>query len=206
MNVLPHTLLGPLGVKPENVEKFATALDQACNRFEICTPNRVAAFLGQCMVETGAFSQVEENLMYTHPERIMAVFPGRVKSMAQAVTLVRNPQGLANCVYAGVNGNGNPISGDGFAYRGRGLFQLSGRGNYADAEDGLNRPYLVRPDLVALPPDACLTAAWYWHNIKANILADASQFDTITRRVNGNAMMEAGLRRAYTEKALKALA
>jgi putative chitinase len=193
------------GVEPGLAEVFAAPLESACKRFEIDTPKRIAAFLGQCLVESTGFRHLEENLTYSTADRIRAIFPSRVTSPEQAALLVRNPQALANCVYAGKNGNGNPITGDGWRYRGRGLIQLTGRANYADAAMGLNRPYLDDPDLLAKPEDACLTAAWYWHNIKANHLADAGEIDSITRAVNGRAMLHAELRRTYTANILKAL-
>ena len=59
---------------------------------------------------------------------------------------------------------------------------------------------------VPQPEDACLTAAWFWHNVKANILADSAQWDAITRAVNGPGMLQASLRRQYAEQAFEALA
>ena len=194
------------GVPPTQARQYVDPLAAACARFGINTPARIAGFLAQCRVESADFTRLEENLFYTTPERIRQVFPSRVASMADAARLVRNPKALANCVYAGKIGNGNEASGDGFRFRGRGLKQLTGRANYADAAAGLGRPYLDQPDLVALPDDACLTAAWFWHNAKANILADSSQWDAITRAVNGPGMLKADLRRQYAEQALEVLA
>lgn len=194
------------GVPPTQARQYVDPLAAACARFGINTPARIAGFLAQCRVESADFTRLEENLFYTTPERIRQVFPSRVASMADAARLVRNPKALANCVYAGKIGNGNEASGDGFRFRGRGLKQLTGRANYADAASGLCRPYLDQPDLVALPDDACLTAAWFWTSAKANILADSAQWDAITRAVNGPAMLKADLRRQYAEQALEVLA
>ena len=194
------------GVPPTQARQFIEPLAAACARFGITTAARIAGFLAQCRVESSDFTRLEENLWYTTPERIRQIFPSRVKSMADAARLVRNPKALANCVYAGKIGNGNEASGDGFRFRGRGIKQLTGRANYADAAEGLGRPYLEQPDLVAQPEDACLTAAWYWHNVKANILADSAQWDAITRAVNGPGMLQASLRRQYAEQAVEALA
>ena len=194
------------GVPPTQARQYLEPLASACARFDIATPARIAGFLAQCRVESSDFTRLEENLWYTTPERIRQIFPSRVKSMADAARLVRNPKALANCVYAGKIGNGNEASGDGFRFRGRGIKQLTGRANYADAAEGLGRPYLEQPDLVAQPEDACLTAAWFWHNVKANILADSAQWDAITRAVNGPGMLQASLRRQYAEQAVEALA
>ncbi len=193
------------GVPPTQARAFLTPLALACERFQIDTPARLAGFIAQCRVESTDFTRLEEGLFYTTPERVRQIFPRTVPSLADAATLVRNPQKLANRVYAGKNGNGNEASGDGWRYRGRGLKQLTGRGNYAAAEKALGRPYVEQPDLVALPEDACLTAAHFWHSVKANVLADSAQWDAITRAVNGPGMVEATLRRQYSEQALLAL-
>lgn len=204
MRVTMTHLVGS-GIEPTQARQFETPLNAAFERFDIVTPARIAAFIGQCAVESQHFSRLEENLFYRTPERIMKVFPSTVRSLEVAQRLARNPKGLANVVYANKNGNGSPMSGDGWKYRGRGLIQLTGRGNYRDAEVGLGRPYIDQPELVAQPADACLTAAWFWHSKKLNVLADSSLIDEITRAVNGPAMRERDLRRQITEDALRAL-
>ena len=59
---------------------------------------------------------------------------------------------------------------------------------------------------MALPEDACLTAAWFWHTAKCNILADSAQWDAITRAVNGPGMLLAAERRQYAEEAVAVFA
>lgn len=195
------------GVPPTQARQFAEPLAIACSRFDIDTPARIAGFVAQCRVESADFTRLEENLRYSKPERLRQVFPSRVPSMADAAVLVAaGPQAIANRVYAGRLGNGDEASGDGWRYRGRGLKQLTGRANYADAAVALARPYLSQPDLVGMPLDACLTAAWYWHTIKGNALADSAQWDAITRAVNGPGMLQADLRRQYAEEAVQAFA
>ena len=195
-----------LDVAPTQARSFAAPLAAACARFDINTPARVAGFVAQCRVESAGFTVLEENLRYRQPERLRAVFPSRVPSLADAAALVaRGPQAIANRVYAGRLGNGDETSGDGWRYRGRGLKQLTGRDNYADAAAALARPYLEQPDLVAQPDDACLTAAWYWHAAKCNLLADSGQWDAITRAVNGPGMLQADARSQYSQEGVQAL-
>ncbi len=194
------------GVPPTQARMFAEPLTAACERFDIDTPNRISAFVAQCLVESQFFTKLEEDLWYRKPERINEVFRGRVGGLQQASQLAGNPKDLANVVYANRNGNGDSLSGDGWKYRGRGLIQLTGRGNYQEAALGLGRPYISNPDLVALPEDACLTAGWYWHRVSANRLADAGAIDAITKAVNGPAMHQATLRRQYSEEARVAFA
>ncbi len=194
------------GIQPAQARQFCQPMALACQRFEINTPARIAAFVAQCRVESAGFTALEESLFYRQPERIRAIFPSRVPDLATAALLVRQPQALANRVYANRLGNGDEASGDGWRYRGRGLKQLTGRANYADAAEALARPYVEQPELVALPKDACLTAAWFWHTNKCNILADSAQWDAITRTVNGPGMLQRVERRHYTEESLTAFA
>lgn len=194
------------GIASAQAEVFVDPLSAACARFDIDTPQRLAAFIGQCAVESGCFTALEENLYYTSAQRIQAVWPSRVPNADLAASLVCNPQALANRVYAGRLGNGDEASGDGWRYRGRGLIGITGMINYTLAATALAMPLVTDPDLVAQPEGACLTAAWYWHTHKLNALADAGLVDAITRQVNGPATMHADLRRQYTEKAVSALA
>lgn len=195
------------GIGPTQARQFAEPLAAACQRFGITTAPRVAGFVAQCRVESAGFTRLEENLNYRKPERLRDIFPSRVRSLDDAAQLVAaGPRAIANRVYAGKIGNGDEASGDGWRFRGRGLKQLTGRANYADAAEALGRPYLEQPDLVALPEDACLTAAWFWHSHKLNILADSAQWDAITRAVNGPGMLLAAERRQYAEEAVAVFA
>ena len=192
------------GISPTHAHVFAEPLTQACTRFRIDTSMRVGAFLAQCMVQSSRFEQLEENVFATFDERIKAQLPQPSPTLLALARLAHDPQALANRMYAEENGNRDEDSGDGWKYRGRGLIRLIGRENYADAARALNAPYLDEPDLVAQPIDACLTAAWFWHSAKLNLLADAALVDAITWRVSGRTMLDAGLRRQLSENAAKA--
>lgn len=198
-----HNLIAA-GVPPTQARQFVDPLLAACQRFDINTPARIGGFVAQCRVESADFTRLEEDLRYRSPERLDKIFSA-VAGLDDAARLIKaGPQAIANRVYAGKLGNGNEASGDGWRYRGRGLKQLTGRANYADAAAALARPYVERPDIVAMPADACLTAAWFWHAAKGNLLADSAQWDAITRAVNGPAMLQADLRRQYSEEGVRA--
>jgi putative chitinase len=194
------------GIGPTQARAFETPLNAACERFQINTPLRQAAFVSQCAHESGAFVRLEEGLFYRTAERICIIFRRQVTSTAQAMPLVGNPKGLANRVYANRNGNGNEASGDGWRYRGRGLIQLTGRANYASAAAKVARPYVEQPDLVMLPDDACLTAAAYWDMNRLNALADRGDIDAITKAINGPGMVGAAERRALFDACMTAFA
>lgn len=177
-------LLIRCGINPNQAREFERPLRYACDRYQINTTRRLAAFLGQCAVESADFTRLEEGLYYTTAQRVRAVFGSRVPTDAMAQSLLRNPQALANRVYANLGGNGDETSGDGWKYRGRGIIQLTLKGNYTAAAQANQRPYVEQPELVARPADAAFTAAWYWGFHDLNTLADGWQTDDITRRIN----------------------
>ena len=82
-------------------------------------------------------------------------------------------------------GNGNETSGDGWKYRGRGLIQLTGKDNYANFSMSADNEALVKPDLVAEPELAALSAGWFWSTNNLNLAADQKDIVTMTRKING---------------------
>lgn len=167
--------------------RFVGPLNQAFARWAIDSTERAAAFLAQAAHETGELRHLEENLNYS-ADRLCAIWPKRFPSLAEATAYHRNPEKIANRVYGGRLGNGDEKSGDGYLYRGRGIFQLTGRANYRDASiavAGDADTLLLNPELVAQPEYACETAAWYWDSRACNALADAGDFVAITKKING---------------------
>ena len=184
------------GIPVTTARQFAEPLKAAMALFDISTPQRQAAFIAQALIESQHFTKLEENLYYTTPERIRQVWPTRFKTAADAAPYARDPKKLANRVYAGRNGNGNEASGDGWNYRGRG-FGITGRANYKKAGEGvgLGSVYVMRPELLAQPSDACLTFAHYWQSNGCNQMIDRGAFDDTTRIINGPARLHAQERR-----------
>lgn len=168
-----------------DAEDWAAALLPAMERFRITTKGRIAAFLAQVGHESGGFQRLEENLVYRTPSRLAAVWPRRFCDAGAAEPFVGNAEDLANFVYAGRMGNGDPASGDGYRFRGRGLIQLTGRENYARAAAALGLDLLAQPELLSAHGPAALSAAWFWDDRGLNALADAGAFEEITRRING---------------------
>jgi putative chitinase len=157
----------------------------ACERYGIDTPERVAAFCAQVAHESSGRTRFVENLNYT-AGRLMQVWPRRFKTRASAVDYQRRgAEAIANCVYQFRNGNGSEASGDGWRFRGRGDFQLTGKDNYRAAALGVGLPLESQPDLAAVPKNGALIAAWYWDSRGLNPLADAGDIMEITRKING---------------------
>lgn len=194
------------GIAPTQARQWAMPLATAAERFHIDTPVREAGWVSQCAHESAGFVQLEENLYYTTAERIRAMWPRRVPSLGDAAQLLRKPQALANRVYSNRNGNGDESSGDGWAYRGRGLIQLTGRANYMAAEAALDQPYKAQPDLVTQSLHAAMTAAWFFVAGGGLAMADASNVEAMTRLVNGAALAGLADRRQRFEQAVRAFA
>lgn len=192
------------GAAPTQARMFEKPLGVALDRFGITTKVRVASFLAQALHESARLTSMEESLYYRDPARIRMMWPTRVYSMADAAKLCRNPQALANTVYANRYGNGDKESGDGWRYRGRGLFGLTFLNNYLAAGVALGRPYGAHPELVAQIDDACLTAAWYF--VTRGCLPAADNGDTrgVTSKINP-AMAGLDDRLALFDRAIEAL-
>lgn len=172
--------LSQLGIQPSWAEPLAATFE----KYEINTAARRAAFLGQCSVESGNFEALQENLNYS-AQGLQNMWPGRFPNVEDAERYQRQPEKIANKVYADRMGNGSESSGDGYRYRGRGLVQLTGKDNYRQAGEALGADFVARPDLVATQGYAALTAGWFWKAKSLNKLADEQDHETITKRING---------------------
>jgi len=189
--------LQALGIDP----KWDIPLNQVFVKYAIDTPERQAAFIGQCAVESRNFTKLEENLNYS-PERLMEMWPSRFPDMATALKYAHQPQLLANKVYAGRLGNTQ--ENDGFTYRGRGVIQLTGRDLYDNCGKALGIDLINQPQLLVEPNIAAMSAGWFWNKKGLNDLADAGDYETMTKRINGGLT---GLddRKAKIAKALSVL-
>jgi len=181
--------------------KWLEPLNGTFQKYDINTPKREAAFIGQCSHESNNFKTLEENLHYS-AATLMRVWPSRFPDAAVADKYANNPQAIADKVYGGRMGNTE--DGDGWKYHGRGLIQLTGKENYANCGSGLGVDFLGNPDLLVTPKYAALSAGWFWNKKGLNALADAGDIETMTKRINGGIL---GLsdRKAKISKALSVL-
>jgi putative chitinase len=155
--------------------------------FGVNTAARWAAFIAQVAHESAQFTRLVEGLSYS-VRGLMTTWPQRFPTERVAQPFARNPERLANYVYANRLGNGPPESGDGWRYRGRGLIQITGKANYTTAGVALGLPLVAQPAMLERPTDAVRSAAWFWQSRHLNELADADSldaFEAITRRING---------------------
>jgi len=162
--------------------KWLEPLKDTFAKYDISTPLRQAAFIGQCAHESANFTKLEENLNYS-PERLMKVWPSRFPDLQTADKYAHQPQLLANKVYAGKLGNNQ--ENDGWNFHGRGLIQLTGRENYERCGKAIGADLINTPQLLVNPNMAAMSAGWFWNRAGLNALADAKDYDTMTKRING---------------------
>lgn len=177
MTITPQQLLQILPNAGQVSGVFAPVLNTAMNRYQIVGAKRVAAFIAQIGHESGQLKYVKE---IWGPTKAQARYEGRADL-------------------------GNTQPGDGAKFRGRGLIQITGRANYMVCGEALALDLITHPELLEKPQHACMSAAWFWASRGLNTLADAGQFDTISRRINGG-QNGAADRQVLYARALKVLA
>ena len=173
-----------LKMKPAKAGEWIDAINETFEKFDISTPERQACFLGQCAHESGGFTALSENLNYSAAS-LCRVWPKRFPTISDGQICERNPEKIANRVYASRMGNGDEESGEGYAYRGRGLIQLTGKSNYQACGEALGVDLVENPDLVATPQYAALSAGWFWNKNKLNNYADKGDMEGLTKKING---------------------
>ena len=188
-------------IKRDVAERWLPHVQKALERFGIQSERQVAAWIAQTAHESGGYTMLVENLNYRAatmavcwPARFAVKNPdgtwakddkgGKVPNKF-ALALEKKPEALANVVYASRMGNGPTESGDGWAFRGRGLKQLTGRDNVTRCGLALGVDLAANPDLLLQPEYAALSAAWFWSVNECGPLADANDFVGLTKKING---------------------
>ncbi len=166
---------------------FGPGTMKAAMKFYNLTPERAAHFFAQTGHETGDFKVYNENLNYS-AQGLQGIFgkyfPGNLEE-----SYARNPEKIANRVYADRMGNGNEASGDGWKFRGRGAIQLTGKDNYTQFSKHINKPeILTNPDLVSTDY-SFESALFFFDKNKLWSICDQGVNEAailaLTKRVNG---------------------
>jgi putative chitinase len=181
--------------------KWEEPLRATFDKYDISTPRRQSAFLGQCAHESGNFKTLQENLNYS-AEGLMKTWPSRFPTKEIADQYARQPAKIAGKVYNGRLGNTSEE--EAAKYLGRGLIQLTGKENYERCGSAIGVDLINEPTLLVELDYAAMSAGWFWNKKGLNELADAQEHGQITKRINGGLI---GLddRIAKTTKALAAL-
>jgi putative chitinase len=185
------------------LDQWTHALNEILPEYQINTPERVAAFIAQCAHESGGFKFLTENLNY-RAESLLKVFPKYFKTIDEARAYEKQPERIANKIYANRMGNSDEASGDGWRYRGRGLIQLTGHDNYAFFAGSLGIPVEEAAEYLQTFEGAVQSACFFWEQNKLNDWADKRDILTLTKRINGGTI---GLedRKKHYEHALHVL-
>jgi len=173
--------LQTLGIDP----KWEEPLQAAFNKYDINTPKRQAAFIGQCAHESANFKVLQENLNYS-AEGLMKTWPSRFPTKEIADQYARNPAKIAGKVYNGRLGNTSEE--EAAKYLGRGLIQLTGKENYERCGSAIGVDLINEPTLLVEPNHAAMSAGWFWNKKGLNELADAQEHGMITKRINGGTL------------------
>jgi len=166
-------------------EEWYEAMCEILPLWDINTIPRVAGFIAQCGHESGGFRVLTENLNYS-AKALNTIFPKYFKRAGRdANEYHRQPEKIANVIYANRMDNGDEASGDGWRFRGGGLIQLTGRYNYTEFAEDVDMTVDEAVDYVRTKKGALDSACWFWDENNLNKLCDALDIVRMTKRING---------------------
>ena len=182
------------------IQRFVEDLNTIMEFYEINNKQRISMFLAQVGHESGGLRTIKENLNYS-ADRLKVIFPKYFRGVDPA-PFARNPEKIANRVYANRMGNGDEASGDGYRYCGRGLIQLTGKSNYQAFAQDMGWTLEEATEAMGTEEGACWSAGWFWDSRELNQLADKGDILTVTKKINGGTI---GLedRKSHYEAALE---
>jgi len=142
-------------------------------------------YLAQTLYESNYLKATAENLNYS-AEGLLKTWPKRFTA-EKAKSYERQPQKIANYVYANRMGNGDEASGDGWKYRGRGYLQLTGKNQYIafSKYDLCTQNVVNNPDAVAKYFLNQMASMWFWEKNGLNDISDSGDVAKVTAVING---------------------
>lgn len=144
--------------------------------------HRLVHFMAQFGAETGGGTVLRESLYYTTANRLRQVWPARFrnKSDAELRPLLKNEVALGDAVYMGRMGNDKP--GDGYAYRGGGFIQTTGK----SAVKAYAAKLKIRPAPALLDDHATTLrfACLEWKESGCNQWADQNDIVKVSKAIN----------------------
>jgi putative chitinase len=171
--------------KQSVLETYLEPFNTAAAYYEMtANPARLAGFLAQTVHESGGFNFTKENLNYS-AKGLMGTFKKYFPTDDLAKQYEKQPEKIANRVYANRMGNGDESSGDGYRFCGRGLIQLTGRINYTKFAQDLGMSIEDTVAYLETPNGAVASAGWFWDNNNLNQYCDSGDFVMLTKRING---------------------
>ena len=142
-------------------------------------------FVAQCGHESAGFRVLSENLNYS-AKALNTIFPKYFRRAGRdANDYHRQPEKIANVIYANRMDNGDSNSGDGWRFRGGGILQLTGRYNYTQFGKAVEMSPEEAVDYVRTKKGALDSACWFWDTNNINKWCDAMDVVGATKRING---------------------
>lgn len=128
------------------------------------------------------FNQYSKEYGVNTPLRIVHFLAQAAHETDKFKTLQEYASGSA---YEGRRDLGNVKKGDGRRYKGRGIFQLTGRANYRTIGKVLDLDLESNPDSALNPKYSVLIALEYWKSRRINSNADIDDVVGVTKKING---------------------
>jgi putative chitinase len=167
--------------KPLEVSGIQATIVESLKQSGIESPKAHANVLATVKAESN-FKVQSENLNYSSPERIQAVFgKRRIPTVEFAEQFVKNPEALANHVYKTTDGNS--AEGDGFKYRGRGFIQHTGKNQYAAIAKFTGADVLKNPDALNSPEVAAKAIPWFLLSYKKMKPEDVENMSKVNKAI-----------------------
>jgi putative chitinase len=197
--MLTEQNLSQVLTKNKNVNDLLVVLLNVLERYEINTPNRIAGFLAQCGHESADFTVLKENLNYG-AAGLRSIFGKYFPDDTIAKAYERQPEKIANKIYANRMGNGPESSGEGYKFRGRGAIQLTGKENYTKFAASIGKTVDETVAYLETLEGAVESACWFWKTNGLNAICDKDDIVAMTKKINGGTI---GLedRKAHYNKA-----
>lgn len=198
---------------PDRAAKIADRIDFCSSAYKFNTNDSLQEFIAEVAAESGEFKIMTENMNYKTPSILMANWPKHFPTVEFARGYCGDPEKLANYIYGTTSiakdlGNIKPE--DGWAFRGSGYMQLTGRDSATQYQKyvGMDSPEhvmeLLRTDDYWATDAACWEFAVSKKLIPLSLKNTPEAFIAITRKINGGVI---GLktRQGYYNKALQYL-
>lgn len=174
--------------KNKDCDNWFALCNEIFPKYDINTPERVAGFLSQCGHESADFTVMLENLNYS-AKGLRGTFGKYFSTDVIAAQYERQPEKIANRVYANRMGNGDEASGDGWKYRGKGLIQLTGHDNTAAFAKYIKKTLPETLEYLTTKEGALESACWFWTVFKdVNSCADKCDIVGMTKKINGGTL------------------
>lgn len=185
---------------PKSIDavKIQSAFAKYFAQYEINTTNRRAGFLAQCGHESNGFSVMTENLNYG-TQGLLDTFHKYFPTIASTEGYNRQPQKIANKVYANRMGNGDEASGDGWRYKGIGFLQTTGHDNYKAFADYKKISLEQAVTYLSTIEGAVESALYFWKTHNLNKYCDNDDIVGMSKVVNGGSNGIEDRTRLYTK-------